>query len=342
MTFTSNVSKSLLQQLIQQFPTRLSYAFAYGSGVFNQNVVKNTDKNMIDLIVVTEDSLDFHYHNLIKNRNHYSMLGSLGPKWLSTIQEKFSAYVYFNTLIPFNGHLIKYGVISNKQLISDCLDWQTLYISGRLHKPVVTLIEPNSNELSVAINKNTENAIHAALLLLSERFTEEELYMRIANISYIGDFRMTIGEDRQKIQKLVLPQIDNFRHLYQPILTSKALSQLVTWDPNSRIYSQDCSPKAKLYHLNMLPKSLEEILIKEWNQYNDHQFADVDYLFDSLAHSFECREQIQFAIKTIVEKSSTAQSLKGLFTAGLNKSIQYSAKKLYKMYKSLDLQTKLT
>lgn len=341
MPVTANVPKDLLRQLLSIFPNQLSFAFAYGSGVFSQSVAKNedtskrrdsSDKNMIDMILVTDDSIDFHHKNLIKNRAHYSFLGSLGPKWLASIQENFGAKVYFNTLIPIDDFLIKYGIISTKDLIADCLDWQTLYISGRLHKPVAVLKEPVSSDLSNALKINTESALHSALILLSQTFTEEELYMQIAGLSYTGDFRMTFGEDKDKVRKIVRPQIQNFRKLYQPLLTAETLRQIVSWNPNARVYSQDCSPNALYYHLNLLPKTVENLIADEWNK--DGHFTDMDDLLRSLAHDIECKTLVKIAIHSIVQKYSISQSFKGLFSAGLLKSVRYSGRKVSKMFSS--------
>ena len=79
--------------------------------------------------------------------------------------------------------------------------WRTLYVAGRLHKPVKVLeCQPS---LQAALNSNLSAALTTALLLLPQHFTEEQLYLNLAAISYTGDFRMVVGEDKIKVANIV-------------------------------------------------------------------------------------------------------------------------------------------
>ena len=82
--------------------------------------------------------------------------------------------------------VLKYGVISSSSFVADLLDWEWLYVSGRLHKPIMPLIEPKSNSIRTAIQLNLQNAIHTTLLLMPETFQEDALYQTIAGLSYSG------------------------------------------------------------------------------------------------------------------------------------------------------------
>jgi translocator assembly and maintenance protein 41 len=157
----TSLAAALTQALDASFP-RVAFTMAYGSGVFQQ---KNHDASasMVDLVFAVDDPLAWHEQNLEHNPQHYSVLKYLGAANVAAFQENFGAGVYYNTLVgidagyrvvvpgrltiantlqvPLKGkllgtRLIKYGVVSTKTLCEDLRTWKTLYLSGRMHKPV--------------------------------------------------------------------------------------------------------------------------------------------------------------------------------------------------------------
>ena len=318
--------------ILEQFPEGIQMAFAYGSGVFKQEGQSDAqvNKNMIDLIFVVDDSYRWHQKNIRQNRSHYSFLKYFGAKQIANFQEKYGAAVYFNTKVQCAGREIKYGVISTKQLITDLLDWNTLYLSGRMHKPIRILIEPTKTELCSAMQINLENAIHAALLLLPETFSEEELYQQIAALSYDGDFRMKFGEDKNKITNIVKPNITYFRKLYENILLKE---EHVKWSKSQGVLEQYPNHVSQFHHLNLLPKTVQSNLLSCMHR-RPGKYPDLEEIIRQLAFDSNCADYVRQSISEIVKGSSVSQSLKGVFTAGIVKTVLYSSRKVQKMMKS--------
>jgi translocator assembly and maintenance protein 41 len=117
---------------------QIAFAFGYGSGVLKQQQdikTTTTNQNQIDLILTVNNSFKFHEENLKINPYHYSFLRYFGVSTITRIQETKGARIYFNPYVKFNNDLntvYKYGIISRKHLIRDLLDWETLYVAGRL------------------------------------------------------------------------------------------------------------------------------------------------------------------------------------------------------------------
>lgn len=310
-----------LNRILTKFPTQhFVYCFAYGSGVFQQ--AGRTDRAMVDLIFVVTNTYNFHQDNLKANPEHYSSIRYLGASTISSIQTSFGANVYFNTLVTVGDLIFKYGVIDIKDFRQDLQSWYTLYIAGRLHKPVLTLRDEGLSDL---ITHNLESAVHAALLQLPEKFSENDLYTAIAGLSYRGDFRMIIGEDKNKVVNIVQPQIEKFRLLYTPIF--KSMSDRLSI--NSTVEQDKCLD-SKLYHLQRLPQNLKNILL----EHNTNKCYD-DNKLQELAKRDDVGRIVCSGIYKIVFYSSLLQSIKGIPTAGLKKSIVYSYNKLNKMVKSM-------
>ncbi|KAK7068800.1 Phosphatidate cytidylyltransferase, mitochondrial, partial [Halocaridina rubra] len=269
-------------RILQSFPKEsLSLAFAYGSGVFKQLGHKNIRDNMMDFIFVVRDPVEWHKENLSLNSKHYSFLRYGGHHFLANMQENWGARVYFNTLVNTQNGLLKYGVISRQSLITDLLDWDTLYVAGRLHKPVLIIQQDAvDEELKNSLKINVYSAIHTALLMLPESFSEKQLFEMLAGLSYTGDFRMMVGEDQNKVFNIVSAQTQEFRKLYSPVL--KDLNEYVIIDHIRGTGEQDTSPPARLYHLSMLPKRLQLKLLKEWNK--DGRSRDMEDVLRAAAH----------------------------------------------------------
>jgi translocator assembly and maintenance protein 41 len=86
-----------------------------------------------------------------------------------------------------------------QDLQEDLLEWKYLYAGGRLHKPVVDVISP-TEMLEANIEENRRSVLQVALLQLPESFTLSDLIYKITWVSYDGDFRMTFGEDKNKVR----------------------------------------------------------------------------------------------------------------------------------------------
>lgn len=325
-----------LRRMLTYFPQDISLAFAYGSAVFRQTGASHShvNNNMLDFVFAVDDPVSWHTMNLMQNRSHYSFLKYLGPKQISKVQNKYGAGVYYNTLVPCEGKVIKYGVVSTDTLIEDLLYWKTLYIAGRLHKPVKILVQKENKQLRTALNTNLKSAVIAAFLMLPESFSEEELYLQIAGLSYSGDFRMIIGEDKSKVMNIVKPNIGHFQKLYSGIL--QECPQAV-YKPTLGKVEVDKSPEGQFLQLMNLPKTLQQQITAFVDQPGRNR--DVEEVLLQVALDPDCGIVVQQAIFGIVKSFSLTQSTKGIFTAGVKKTISYSAKKLYKMMKSLRRQS---
>lgn len=363
--------KEALRQIPWQFRAPVRYAFAYGSGVFPQTkpdgrvataeeiarvhpkappaVQKAQDgtPKMIDFIFGVTFTQHWHSLNLKQHRDHYSALGSLGSGAVSYVQDHMGAGVYFNTHVVVNGTLIKYGVVNIDTLCRDLTEWDTLYLAGRLHKPVKILRD--DARVRLANQMNLLSALRTALLLLPEKFTEMELYNTLAGISYLGDPRMTLPtENPQKISNIVGNNIANFQRLYNPLIEN--LPNL-SFDsaPNEQInrrLRQDMDPVRRGNMVRRLPKAFRSKLYFQYQRKFEIPQVEFEAMMSSdrdadSASKFkgaagggfetsiaqddpaELRGHVREVIKRTIGWPSTTQSLKGVLTGGLKKSVGY-------------------
>ncbi|KAJ1620665.1 mitochondrial matrix Mmp37 [Pavlovales sp. CCMP2436] len=366
-------SDAFFDSVLRALP-EVDYAVAYGSGVFPQEggfpqeegavapptAVAPAD-TMVDFLLAVSDPLGWHAANLRLNGSHYSALGALGPRAVTAVQRCGGGRVYFNTLVPHSSsspplarvtgaatgaaarvhsehRLIKYGVIDLAHLRADLLGWETLYVSGRLHKPVRTLV--HCAKLEPALRANQKAALAAGLLSLPARFTERELYSAIASLSYAGDVRMGIAEDPRKVEKLVLPpdSFAKFGGLYAHLLATDAPG--VARGAVGGEWTQCTGAATTAARLCVVPPRVRAHVLA-----NDPRVGPLaaDALLCAGARPTAAleaavartdRASVQLALRTVlaqtVRSASVVQSLKGLLTAGAAKSALYVARKLRK------------
>ncbi|KAI0478861.1 mitochondrial matrix Mmp37-domain-containing protein [Xylariaceae sp. FL0804] len=375
--------KEVLRQLLWRFRAPIRYAFAYGSGVFPQSkggtateaevravhprappeVQKAQDGSpkMIDFIFGVSHTQHWHSLNLTQHRDHYSALGALGSGAVSHVQDKWGAGVYFNPYVTVEGILIKYGVVNLDTLCRDLSEWDTLYLAGRLHKPVKILRDHPQVRLSNQIN--LLSALRTALLLLPPSFTEQELYATIAGISYLGDPRMAFPtENPKKVANIVNHNIINFRRLYAPLIES--LPNLDYKDPACKNpgwvedtdsvlkLEQDMDPVKRGNMVRRLPKAFRSKLYFEYQkkfqipqlEFNKMMDENVNENTDSFKRQqgggFEQRivqsspEELRNTIRDVIKKTigwpSTSQSIKSFVTAGFKRGFRYLGEKASK------------
>ncbi len=374
--------KEALRQIPWQFRAPIRYAFAYGSGVFPQSKAdgrvpteaeiravhpkapasvqraQDGTPKMIDFIFGVTFTQHWHSLNLNQHRDHYSALGSLGSGAVTYVQDKLGAGVYYNTYVVVNGILIKYGVVNLDALCRDLTDWDTLYLAGRLHKPVKILRD--DARVRLANQMNLLSALRVALLLLPPSFTERELYSTIAGISYLGDPRMRFPtESPRKVADIVGNNTPNFRRLYAPLI--ETLPNVEFDDPACRERGwlsdpeadvrlrQDMDPVKRGNMVRRLPKAFRSRLYFQYQKKLAIPGDEFDRMMEvsrsegadgfrrQQGGGFERRiaqdepEQLRKYVRQVIQQTvnwpSTTQSIKGVLTVGIKKSLRYLGEK---------------
>ncbi|XP_060073268.1 phosphatidate cytidylyltransferase, mitochondrial-like [Ylistrum balloti] len=300
----------IYQKVVNSFPSGMQMAFAYGSGVFHNRGKTNATQNVLDFMIVVDDPISWHRQNIKQNANHYSFLKMFGPNIISGLQES-SAGLYFSPIVQFEDRFIKYSVINTVRLAEDLVQWRHLYASGRLHKPVVMVKPPDDEGIQKALEINLRSAVHTSLMLLPETFSEVDLFMQVASLSYTNEIRISFSDDENKVKNIVNSGIDNFRVLYKPILSS---TEFLHWNEKKKSFEQECDSKARRHHLNFIPENLLwGITVNDVNNIED--------LKDNLANDSECGIVVYDGVEQIVSQYSISQSMKGLLTEGWSGAI---------------------
>ncbi|CAN8062324.1 unnamed protein product [Agarophyton chilense] len=305
------------QHILASLPPA-SFAFAYGSAIIPQC---NADprSRMIDLMLAVDDPCQWHTDNLYRNLSHYSIPAQVAGASFITRLQHAGASVYFNTMLPSRKAGFKYGVVSTASLITDLTEWNSLYVSGRLQKPVRVLTAAGPL-LTDAMRHNTEAAAAAALLTLPDSFDEHRFYTAVASLSYTKDVRMSMAvEARTKVRDIVHANLQAFRTMYASCDTVRDVAT------RGRVWRRDVRADAQQRLLQRLPSRIR-------NAVANHVGLDREQL--PYVHTSCVANALLASIGAVVARSSVSQAVKGVASAGLTTSVRYVAAKIGKSIRS--------
>lgn len=342
----------------------IKYSFAYGLKVFQQKD-NNGKANQTDVIMATTYPSHFHLLNLYRHPDHYSFLGSFGSELVTRVQNAGPG-VYFNPYVKIGDSTVKYGVVSVEKCLSDLLNWDSLYLAGRLQKPVRIL--KDDARIRFAVQENLRNAVAVALLLSRDsKMDLSRLFETIAGLSYHGDIRTMIGgENPKKVHNIVAAQGDEFKSLYSPLLNIFVEDNFIVFDLENTISIND-SPEYRAYLVDNLPFNLKSNLFKNHISTNtisvgvdeetqsvlsgkarpvlydiflgsglgkasekvieeEKTYKPSEFVLD-LVNAPNFDSMVSKTLRGIVFYPSMVQAVKGVFTAGFGKSWNYAAEK---------------
>lgn len=344
-----------LVQLFDQFSSsEISYSFGYGSGVFQQAGYTDTSSMQIDVVHVVDDPVAFHSVNTRLHPEHYSGLLRLGVPAIAAVQ-KYGAGVYFNPYVRMrdrqgNESMVKYGVVSTETAMTDICEWSTLYIAGRLQKPVKHLY--GDDTLRQANDRNLDSAFRLSLMLMcppskSRTVSPSQIYEKIASLSYMGDPRMAIGgENPNKVKNIVSKQLDKFSVLYEPYMERALERKDVVRTGGSFGIRMDRNSVAAA--LVALPIQFRNRLLHSYKRkyatdlQNDASASrvllggsgplEIGLFLHKIASDNGLPRALATTVLSTIAYPALVQTVKGIFSAGVVKSTRYAWEKKLKSW----------
>lgn len=299
-----NIEK--IRKFVKKRP-KVKGAYGYGSGVFKQSGYTETDKPQIDLILVVDDLKKWHLENMKLNPKDYSWIGKLYFKYASVSKLKGMTGITYLSNIVEDGSVYKYGTIEEKDLENYLNTWESFYLPGRFQKRVLPIIE--SKKITKINEKNRESVLFTALLTLpKEKSKLIDIYTQICGLSYLGDTRMKFAENPRKVLNIVEGSYESLKDIYG---TCNAYFKTNKKDEISVNYSQ------LKENIEKLPKCLLGSLGE------NIQNQDIATI----------REKILAYFTELNKKESSTQTIKGIYTNGIVRSIKYASKKVLKKIK---------
>lgn len=295
-----------MKRFIEKRP-EVKGAYGYGSGVFKQSGYSKKDKPQIDLIFAIDDLKKWHLENMKLNPKDYSFMGKIFFKNAPIAKLKGTTGIVYLSNIYEDGKVYKYGTIEEKDLENYLNTWESFYLPGRFQKAILPVIE--SKKITEANEKNRASVLLTALLTLPEdRHQLIDIYTQICGLSYLGDTRMKFAENPRKVLNIVEGSFDSLKEIYgtnnQYFKTNKQDEVTI----NNKKIMQD---------IDLLPECLIKYL------------GDDIYSNDKEIISMKILEYFT----ELNKKESSMQTIKGLYSNGFTRSIQYASQKVLKKIK---------
>lgn len=301
--------KQIIEDFLNERP-RVIGAYGYGSGVITQSGYTNSDKPQIDLILVTDDVKNWHTKNIANNPNDYSIKGRVRLAKVSRSKIKGPNNIVYCSLVQKGNFQFKYGLIEKEDFINDLCTWDKFYVAGRFQKPMLEV--ESEIDLNDAILRNRLSAFLIACLLSDEYTTYFDLFERLCNFSYMGDFRMGIAENPNKVKNIVNGSYDELYEIYAkwPFVEKMAAGRV----------------RIDYLKIRQYIKYLPDDLLDYISQYDDKSLSEDKRLLlmrKSILNYFIKKNRME----------SVTQAIEGYKNNGLTKSIVYVANKLSKKLK---------
>ena len=151
----------------------------------------------------------------------------------------------------------------------------------------------SNNFIDELILQNRRNACKVGLLCLNNKDLKD-LYLTICNLSYSGDTRMKVAENPKKVENIVGASYDKFNEMYN-------FNDLYQKNGERIEYEID---------IDELPSSLEK------------------YIKDD-----RTKEKVMEYLSDLNRKESSLQTMKGIKTNGIVKSLRYGLAKVLKRFR---------
>lgn len=151
----------------------------------------------------------------------------------------------------------------------------------------------SNNFIDELILQNRRNACKVGLLCLNNKDLKD-LYLTICNLSYSGDTRMKVAENPKKVDNIVGASYDKFNEMYN-------FNDLYQKNGEQIEYEID---------IDELPSSLEK------------------YIKDD-----KTKEKVMEYLSDLNRKESSLQTMKGIKTNGIVKSLRYGLAKVLKKFR---------